>query len=156
VNQINQWAFILCLAVVVCSILEMMSPGGKMQRIIHLVLGAFLLCTIIVPISASDLKLDVDDKKYFQKDGNKLELKEEVENQTQKLACENLKVSINKMMEKENLETDEIEIFMDTEETGRISINKVCVVLKDKSSEKIKRAEKILKEEIKSKEITVS
>ncbi|MDR0404642.1 MAG: stage III sporulation protein AF [Oscillospiraceae bacterium] len=154
-NQINQWAFVLCLAVVVCSIFDMMSPSGRMQQIMHLVLGAFLICAMIVPIAGSNFKMKFPEKICEENDLGK-DLKQEVTNQTKKLAEENLVPFVREILERENIQTEKVEIFMDTEETGSISINKVSVILKKKDIEEINKAERILREKMKAREVLVS
>ena len=46
----KEWTLIICLSVVAISILEMITINEKMNRTISLVLGAFLLLSILIPI----------------------------------------------------------------------------------------------------------
>ncbi|MDR3178459.1 MAG: stage III sporulation protein AF [Oscillospiraceae bacterium] len=156
-GQIHKWTFVLCLAVLICSIFEMTSPNGKMQNVLRFVLGIFLLCAIIVPISDVNFKNTYFKKINLQKTNQQeTELKQEVENQTLNLAKKRLKDLAANTLLQENIEAEEIEIFMDIKEEGSISIKKIRVILEKRSEEKINKAKGVLKKELGIEDIEVS
>ena len=53
-NGIKEWSAILCLAALASCMLEMIIPSGRMEKIMRFVLGGFLLCAMISPISNLD------------------------------------------------------------------------------------------------------
>ena len=68
-NGIKEWSAILCLAALASCMLEMIIPSGRMEKIMRFVLGGFLLCAMISPISNLDFHfpdLEVSDSSQAQ------------------------------------------------------------------------------------------
>ena len=56
-TAISSWAIVICIAAVICGVLELLSPSSKMNGILRFVFGGFMLCAIIIPLSEIDLDL---------------------------------------------------------------------------------------------------
>lgn len=56
-TAVSSWAIVICIAAVICGVLELLSPSSKMNGILRFVFGGFMLCAIIVPLSELDLDL---------------------------------------------------------------------------------------------------
>lgn len=53
-TSISSWAVVICIAAVICGVLELLSPSPRMNGILRFVFGGFMLCAIIIPISNID------------------------------------------------------------------------------------------------------
>ena len=49
-SGVQSWAISVCFTVIAASILQYISPNGAMERVMKLVLGAFVLYGIMMPI----------------------------------------------------------------------------------------------------------
>ncbi len=56
-SSVASWAVVICIAAVICGVLELLSPSAKMNGILRFVFGGFMLCAIIIPLSDIDLDL---------------------------------------------------------------------------------------------------
>ena len=51
-TAISSWAVVICIAAVICGVLELLAPSSRMNGILF---GGFMLCAVIVPLSEIDL-----------------------------------------------------------------------------------------------------
>ena len=63
VNFLSSWVKNLCLALIVVSILEMLLPNNKTKKYVKLVMGLYILFSIIAPFveNNNELKLNIED-----------------------------------------------------------------------------------------------
>lgn len=54
-TAISSWAVVICIAAVICGVLELLAPSSRMNGILRFVFGGFMLCAVIVPLSEIDL-----------------------------------------------------------------------------------------------------
>lgn len=66
VNWLNTWAQRIIIAVIICTIIEMILPEGKNKKYIKIVMGIYVVFTIISPIIAKiNNKEKIDLEKYL-------------------------------------------------------------------------------------------
>lgn len=70
VDKINSWAQEIIIAVIICTIIEMMLPKGKNQKYIKVVIGMYVVFTIISPIISNLSKSSLNINQYFELDNN--------------------------------------------------------------------------------------
>ncbi len=128
-NGIKSWAMIICFVSVICTIVEMMVPSGKMEKMFKLIIGIFMLCSILIPLknTISNISFDVKKSKNFIKDESKL--KDIIDNQTETTAKENIKSIIKNFLDAKDIKPEKINIIMDTKQDNCISIKKIEVFL---------------------------
>ena len=63
INFLSSWVKNLCLALIVVSILEMLLPNNKTKKYVKMVMGLYILFSIIEPFieNSNELKFNVDD-----------------------------------------------------------------------------------------------
>lgn len=63
VSFLSSWVKNLCLALIVVSILEMLLPNNKTKKYVKMVMGLYILFSIIAPFveNSSELKFDIED-----------------------------------------------------------------------------------------------
>lgn len=128
-NAIKSWAMIICFVSIICTIAEMLVPSGKMEKMFKLIIGVFMLCSILIPIknTMSNISFDTKKSKNFIKEESKL--KEIIDNQTEVTAKENIKGMIKKFLDTKNIKPEKINVIMDTKQDNCISIKKIEVFL---------------------------
>ena len=63
INFLSSWVKNLCLALIVVSILEMLLPNNKTKKYVKMVMGLYILFSIIAPFveNSNELKFDIED-----------------------------------------------------------------------------------------------
>ena len=83
IEFISNWAKGLTMAVIIISILEMILPNNKTKKYVRMIMGVFLLFTIISPFIQNDIKqeLSVANLEDLFSNQTQIESKDEI-NQT--------------------------------------------------------------------------
>ena len=63
INFLSSWVKNLCLALIVVSILEMLLPNNKTKKYVKMVMGLYILFSIIEPFieNSNELKFNIED-----------------------------------------------------------------------------------------------
>ena len=59
-NAVYQWATVVCLAAIVGAMIELITPIGRMEKMVRFVLGAFMICAMIAPFTSTAIKITFD------------------------------------------------------------------------------------------------
>ncbi len=66
---ISSWIGVICFSSIACSMLEFMISNGKMEKMIRLIFGAFMIISILNPLITTvlniDLKIDNKNQNYI-------------------------------------------------------------------------------------------
>ena len=123
-NGIKEWSAILCLAALVSCMLEMILPSGRMEKIMRFVLGGFLLCAMISPISKLDFRfpgLEISDSSQVQS------FSAHFEQQMVDAARDNVEGLVGQKLQEAKIPYKKIEAVMDTSGADSIGISKLIV-----------------------------
>lgn len=128
-SAIKSWSVTICLVSVICTIIEILFPKGKMEKIFQVVLGVFMLCSLLIPLKKTLANIHFDAKKpeNFIKDKGKL--KSTIDDQTKITAQKKLKLTVEKILAAKSIKPEKINVIMDTTEDSCISIKKIEVFL---------------------------
>lgn len=66
IEFLSNWAKDICLAVVVISILEMILPNNKSKKYVKMVMGVYLLFTMISPFVKNSKNLDLENMNIYE------------------------------------------------------------------------------------------
>lgn len=135
-TAISSWAIVICIAAVICGVLELLAPSSKMNGILRFVFGGFMLCAVIVPLSDIDLDFStippIDDISSSNVEVTNEQSVEYVKNSIAEL--------VKSKLAEIPVEAEEISIDMDIDEDN--CINMITVRLKI-SGKDIELSEKI-------------
>lgn len=146
-DNISQWATVICIAAVVCVLFELLSPKGSMEKMLRFVLGLFMLCAIILPITqgAFTFHFDFSPQESFEQ---KSDFEQQTEEQIKELGKESVSTLTQQCMNKMNVEAKKIEISMDTKQDNSISIVMVTVTIDPKDKDQKIKIRDTLKKEL--------
>lgn len=128
-NAVKSWTMTICLISIICTIAEILLPSGKMEKILKVVLGVFMLSSLLVSFKNTFANINFNAKKpenFIKEEGK---LKDTMDTQTKIAAQKNLKLAVEKFLKKINVKPQKIDVFMDTDEKNCISIKKIQVYL---------------------------
>lgn len=136
---VKEWSSLICLASMASIIFELILPPGKMEKMMRMVLGVFMVCIIISPFADRKNRWDLNIKKISSGYVDKENIKfiEKINGQIEYLAQENVRRVVVGFLKDNNIKYEKIEIFMDTDEDRNISIIK-CRIYLNKSDFNLK------------------
>lgn len=125
------WAASVCFTVIAASILQFLSPNGAMERVMKLILGAFVLYGILMPIIglASQISNGFDIYIDTEQNSSTVDLSDTVNQQIYTAASSGIRNIVTVELAKKNIECENVEVIMDTNEDNSISISKVLVTV---------------------------
>lgn len=147
-NAIREWTTIICLAALASAMVELLTPNGRMERMVRFVLGAFLICAVLTPLLGTASKLTFDLRLNQVEAADNSAFQKKLDAQVAAAVTGNLKELTQEILQKEGVEAQKIEIFMDTGQDGSILINKMTVQLDKKDENRQVSTRKRLEEEL--------
>ena len=65
-SGIREWTTVICLAALVAAVLQSLVPNGSMERMAKFVIGAFVICALISPLSKMIPQIGVTLRRVLQ------------------------------------------------------------------------------------------
>ncbi len=127
-NAVREWAAAICMAVLAAAMLQNIVPNGSMERMIRFVIGAFVVCVLIQPVSSIVPQISVDFQQSAQNETN-THLQDTVNRQMSDAAQQSIHNLVISELSQINIKCENVSVNMDTHEDGSISINQVIVTL---------------------------
>ncbi len=127
-NAVKEWSAAICMAVLAASMLQNLVPNGSMERMVKFVIGAFVICALIQPLAKIVPQVSFDFQENTKSPVNS-ELKGTVETQLSSAAQNSIRNLVITELNNINIKCENVNVIMDTNEDGSISINKVVVTL---------------------------
>lgn len=127
-NAIREWSTVICLSALVAAMVQSLVPDGSMERMAKFIIGAFVVCALIQPITKAVPQMDLRNNKN-QQSGANLKLESTVEEQTKKAVRKSIANLVTAHLNGMKIKCKNVHVIMDTNQNGSISINKVIVTL---------------------------
>lgn len=144
-ESVIQWATGVCLCSGVVCITEMLISDTAIEKTVSFVLGAMMLCAVIVPLGGVVLDFSSD----MEITANLPEtIPESVEKQREQFLRESVEELIRKNLEEEKIFPDEIHVDMDIDEEKRITMITAEVTLARQKGDFAGKVRQILREEL--------
>lgn len=147
-DGVAQWASVICIAAVVCTLFELLSPNGKLEKIMRFVLGLFVICAIIIPLGQAVLNINLDLSGIEQFEADDSSFSEKVNEQTENIGKESVIQLTKQVLNKIGVTPKKVEISMDTKEDNSISIVLVTVYVDREYKEDKIKIKNTLEEEL--------
>lgn len=142
-ETIRNWAFSVCAAAIVGSVMTILLPEGSIQKTFKTVLCIFFLCTVFSPLS----KVKFPDIKEFFNDNESNETVFVSDDTSYIKFIENkLSLSVKEALDEAGIKTKDILTKVNISEDGSIYISKFALCIEDNS--KSEKAFKIAYEKI--------
>lgn len=146
---IQQWTLIICLASLTAALVQSILPNGSMERMGRFVMGAFLICAMIEPLSKfiPSLRVSLQSSANSASQENteiqstvNSEMKEEAEKSVTRLVMAELA--------RTGIKCKNVQVDMDTTAGSSINISKVIVRLNKSDAAKTTAAKEYLEKEL--------
>ena len=142
-DELMKWATGICISSAVVCIVELFITDMALEKTVRYVLGALMLCSVIVPLGSiiGDFQADF---------GNVVEYSGELPQEISEQRIEYLESEIKKLIEnklgEENIFPVNTEVNMDIDESNCISMIRAEIVLEKKDIYSAKRVKEIAEE----------
>lgn len=133
-STIREWASVICMAALAAALLQSLAPNGAMERMAKFVIGAFVICAIILPLSKAVPKLSLGLKSGGGEVSSNAGFSSAVDSQIETAARKSISNLITAQLKSMNIRCKNVAVNMDTDANGRISINKVIVTLGEENT----------------------
>lgn len=133
-----------CACCIACSVLSLLFPDGVMKKTINLVMGAFLICSMLIPVIGSvqalTFEYETDSKSFTVDNDYSKKHEEEVLTQT----AENLVIVANDLLKSESIVAENIEIGIKKSENNSIYISTINIYINESNSDKADLIKRII------------
>lgn len=138
-ENIRNWAAILSLTAVICTLFEIFVPPGKVGKSMHMVISLFAVCLAVFPLISAfrNFKFEFNNLISNAKPKLSAKLAEGVETQASDFISGNIKVVIESLLREIGVTSKKIEIFMDKNPEGCIVMIR-CKIYIEKEFENFK------------------
>lgn len=166
VNLLSSWAQGIIVAVIISTLIELILPNGNSKKYVKVVVGLYLLCTIIFPIVNKFKKDKIDIKEILNTEKYEKELEKSDEKVSKRLEnnntktikdiyLSNLTLDIKSKLKEKGYEVDDINITLKDDENYTMENIVLKLKNKEQNKEENKNNEKQKNEE-KIKEININ
>lgn len=154
---IQQWTAVICLAALVAALAQTLIPAGSMERMGKFVVGAFIICVMIAPVSKivpqiSSGMQSAGSTSEVQKTKLETKVNDQIISESQKSITNLVAAELSRI----HIKCKNVQVVMDTNGNGRISINKVIVRLDKKDAAEVSTVSDYLNKELEIKTEVVS
>lgn len=146
-DSIKAWAAALCIAAIVCAVLQMLAPKEGTGKVFKLILSAFFLCCLIMPLlrAGSLTRLDIsvlpgEVQAELLEDRVNQQLMRQVQATVERLA--------ETALDSSGVKAEKIEVKTDTSPEGSIYIQQVTITLDKQSKPKALAAREVLEKQL--------
>lgn len=127
-NAVKEWSAAICMAALAAALLQTLVPNGSMERMVKFIIGAFVICALIQPLTRIVPEISMNLQESVQSPVNS-QLEGTVKNQLTDAAQESIRNLVITELKNIDIKCENVNTIMDTNEDGSISINKVVVIL---------------------------
>lgn len=134
-NEIKEWTAILSITVVISALIEFLIPPGKMEKILNMVLGTFVVCSFIITIPSLKNNLNILLKNTLNSQELKKQqhMEEKIKSQTSDLTRKNIEAIIRRYLNNIGIIPQKIEVLMDIGKDNCIIMTKCKIYISENS-----------------------
>ena len=147
-DGIREWTTVLCITAVIAVMFELLSPSGKMEKMMRFALGAFLICALLVPLTGTATQISIDFSTGEVTQPELSEFQNRVDAQTEQAITTNLQTLALQALAEEGITPQKMDVRMDRLEDDSISITEIVLYLESKDQYCAGSAKQILESEL--------
>ncbi len=129
-EEVKEAAICICVCCILCGSIKMLTPSASFDRLIKLAVGAFLVCSLVSPVSRAVKQIKAPEITEAVIEENR-KVEEAVTEFTSDMLSSVIRGQIENALLSENTEAENIMIYMDILSDGSISISQAEVTLSE-------------------------
>lgn len=128
-NDVKTWATVICLVTLISALMQYLVPDGSMGKMMKLVLGVFVICGIVLPLSKIVPQISVNLQDATSSAQGTETFKNTVDQQIYSAANSGIQNVVITELAAMNIKCENVAVMMDTKASSSISISKVVVTV---------------------------
>ncbi|HBM97927.1 MAG TPA: hypothetical protein DD413_00735 [Ruminococcus sp.] len=137
---------VICAASLICTLISTFITDGSTKKIVNLVLGAFIVCSLISPVMSAFSSVDVNLSEYETSDSIISSNDEAYSNEVLKQTQTNLEISAKDILLQNGISINSCKIILANEDENRIIISSVSIYINKENSGHSQRIQEIIKD----------
>lgn len=137
---------VICTASLICTLISTFITDGSTKKIVNLVLGAFIVCSLISPVMSAFSSVDVNLSEYETSDSIISSNDEAYSNEVLKQTQTNLENSAKDILLQNRISINSCKIILANEDENRIIISSVSIYINKENSGHSQRIQEIIKD----------
>lgn len=137
---------VICTASLICTLISTFITDGSTKKIVNLVLGAFIVCSLISPVMSAFSSVDVNLSEYETSDSIISSNDEAYSNEVLKQTQTNLENSAKDILLQNGISINSCKIILANEDENRIIISSVSIYINKENSGHSQRIQEIIKD----------
>lgn len=137
---------VICAASLICTLFSTFITDGSTKKIVNLVLGAFIVCSLISPVMSAFSSVDVNLSEYETSDSIISSNDEAYSNEVLKQTQTNLENSAKDILLQNGISINSCKIILANEDENRIIISSVSIYINKENSGHSQRIQEIIKD----------
>lgn len=132
---------VLCCSLFTASLIKLIAPSGKTEKILKLVISLFVLICLTTCIKNVIKEAEIFDQQNITTLNDSEKLNQTIDENVLKVTGDYMVVYIENLLEAENIHYEKITVTVDADENGVINITDICIYMdKDKTNSDIARS----------------
>lgn len=122
-------AVVICSSTLICTILSNFITDGSTKKIISLVLGAFIICSLIIPVKNAVNGFNVNVSEYKEQNSQSATADQAYSKEVIKQTKANLEQTLSDFLLQNGVQTKKCEIILSVTEENSIIISSVSIYI---------------------------
>ena len=139
---------VLCCSLFTASLIKLIAPSGKTEKILKLVISLFVLICLTACIKNVIKEAEIFDQQNLSVLNDSEKLNQTIDDNVLKVTGDYMVVYIENLLEAENIQYEEITVNVDAAENGVINITDICIYM-DKDKTDSDKARSIIENDLK-------
>lgn len=129
-NSLTSSAISICSVALVCSIFSTIVPNGGTKKTLSFVIGAFMVCCLILPVKNTITDFKLNSENYFEENSPSATDDEAFSKAIISTTRENLENTLINILEQNNILVDKCDIILAESKNKSIIISEINIYIK--------------------------
>ena len=155
-DNVKTFAVTLCLCCIACSIISLLCSDTRMKKVVSLVMGAFIVCSLLLPLfsltalSADDFRITTDST------GLDIDSEESYKKAVLDETAKNLVIAADDLLKQEEIRAKNIELAIKLSEDDSIYISKIYIYINKADEQKAEKIKSIIEKNMNKEPVIVA
>ncbi len=155
-ENVKTFAVTLCACCIACSILSLLCSDTRMKKVVSLVMGAFIVCSLLLPLFSLSA-LSKDDINIITESADlDLNTEEAYKKAVLDETAKNLVIAADDLLKQENIKVKNIELAIKLSEDDSIYISKIYIYINKTDEHKADKIKSIIEKNMNKEPVIVA
>lgn len=143
-NGLYTVAAVVCASSLICTLVSSFVTDGSTKKILNLVLGAFIICSLIVPIKNAVSDFNINISNHPDSAEASASYDEAYNEQVVKQTKENLEKTLEQLLEQNSIEISRCEIILSLKDDNSIIISSISIYINKEYTPYVRKITEII------------